>query len=67
MHFARVLRTAGMPVGTDRMQLALQALQVAGLERRDDFHAVLSPACSTASSTASCSTRPSRCSGATPT
>jgi uncharacterized protein len=42
MHFARVLRVAGMPVGTDRVQLALQALQVAGLEQRVDFHAALS-------------------------
>lgn len=42
MHFARVLRSAGMPVGSDRVQLALQALQVAGLESRTDFHAVLS-------------------------
>ena len=42
MHFARVLRAAGMPVGSDRVQLSLQALQVAGLERRDDFHAALS-------------------------
>jgi hypothetical protein len=42
MHFARVLRAAGMPVGSDRVQTALQALQVAGLARRDDFHAVLS-------------------------
>ena len=42
MHFARVLRAAGMPVGTDRIQLALQALEVAGLESRRDFHAVLS-------------------------
>jgi uncharacterized protein with von Willebrand factor type A (vWA) domain len=42
MHFARVLRAAGMPVGTDRVQLALQALQVAGFERKRDFHAVLS-------------------------
>ncbi|MEO7243944.1 MAG: VWA domain-containing protein [Rubrivivax sp.] len=41
MHFARVLRTAGMPVGTDRVQLALNALQVAGLESRTDFYAVL--------------------------
>lgn len=41
MHFARVLRAAGMPVGSDRVQTALQALQVAGLARRDDFHAVL--------------------------
>ena len=42
MHFARVLRTAGMTVGTDRVMLSLQALQVAGLESRTDFHAVLS-------------------------
>ncbi len=41
MHFARVLRHAGMPVGSDRTQAALQALQVAGLEQREDFHAVL--------------------------
>lgn len=41
MHFARVLRTAGMPVGTDRIQLALAALQVAGFESRRDFHATL--------------------------
>ncbi|WP_088280627.1 VWA domain-containing protein [Ideonella sp. A 288] len=41
MHFARVLRSAGMPVGTDRVQLALQALQVAGLESKREFHAVL--------------------------
>ena len=42
VHFARVLRTAGMPVGTDRVQTALAALQVAGLESKRDFHAVLS-------------------------
>jgi uncharacterized protein with von Willebrand factor type A (vWA) domain len=41
VHFARVLRTAGMPVGTDRMLLALDALQVAGIAARADFHAVL--------------------------
>ena len=41
MHFARVLRGAGMPVGTDRVQLALQALQVAGLQSRAEFHAAL--------------------------
>jgi uncharacterized protein len=41
MHFARVLRDAGLPVGTDRVQLALQALQAAGITRRDDFHDVL--------------------------
>jgi len=41
MHFARVLRSAGMPVGSDRVITALQALQVAGLASRQDFHAVL--------------------------
>lgn len=41
MHFGRVLRTAGVPVGTDRIQLALQALQVAGLQSRADFRATL--------------------------
>jgi uncharacterized protein len=42
MHFGRVLRHAGLPVGTDRVQLALQALQEAGLHSRREFHAVLS-------------------------
>src|SRR5262249_25124993 len=41
MHFARVLRSAGMRVGTDRVLLALQALGVAGLESRADFRATL--------------------------
>ena len=41
MHFARVLRDAGMPVGTDRVALSLQALQIAGLESRHDLHAAL--------------------------
>ncbi|MFN5164196.1 MAG: vWA domain-containing protein [Pseudomonadota bacterium] len=41
MHFARVLRTAGMPVGTDRVLLSLEALQVAGLGSRRELHDVL--------------------------
>jgi uncharacterized protein len=41
MHFARVLRAAGLPVGSDRLHAALSALQVAGLASRTDFHAVL--------------------------
>ncbi|MGE5339336.1 MAG: vWA domain-containing protein [Gemmatimonadota bacterium] len=41
VHFARVLRAAGVPVGTDRVLLALQALRVAGIESRQDFHATL--------------------------
>ncbi len=42
MHFARVLRAAGMAVASDRVHTALAALQVAGLESKRDFHAVLS-------------------------
>lgn len=41
VHFARVLRAAGLPVATDRVLLALAALKVAGIESRADFHAVL--------------------------
>ena len=42
MHFARVLRSAGLAVGADRVHTALAALQVAGLASKADFHAVLS-------------------------
>jgi uncharacterized protein with von Willebrand factor type A (vWA) domain len=42
MHFARVLRSAGMAVGTDRVELTLQALKLAGFDSKRDFHAVLS-------------------------
>ena len=38
MHFARVLRGAGIPVGPDRVIDALRAIEVAGIERRDDFY-----------------------------
>ncbi len=41
MHFGRVLRRAGLPVGTDRIELALYALPVAGLGSRQDFQATL--------------------------
>lgn len=41
MHFARVLREAGMAVGAERVHLALQALRVAGLASRADFKATL--------------------------
>ncbi|MFO1196658.1 MAG: VWA domain-containing protein [Burkholderiaceae bacterium] len=41
VHFARVLRAAGIPAGTDRVVLALRALGIAGLESRDDFREVL--------------------------
>ncbi|HYL04323.1 MAG TPA: VWA domain-containing protein [Steroidobacteraceae bacterium] len=41
LHFARVLRRAGLPVGTDRPLLALRALELAGLGSRADLYAVL--------------------------
>ena len=41
LHFARVLRAAGLPVGTDRVLLALNALRVAGIASQADLHATL--------------------------
>lgn len=41
LHFARVLRDAGLPVGTDRIQLSLQALAAGALQSRRDFKAAL--------------------------
>jgi uncharacterized protein with von Willebrand factor type A (vWA) domain len=41
VHFARVLRKAGLPVGTDRAVLALQALELAGVAGRAELHDVL--------------------------
>jgi len=38
MHFARVLRGAGLPVGPDRVIDALRALEIAGVAHRDDFY-----------------------------
>ena len=42
VHFARVLRTAGMPIGPDRVLAAMAAIEQVGLNRRDDVHAALS-------------------------
>jgi uncharacterized protein with von Willebrand factor type A (vWA) domain len=41
MHFARVLRDAGMSVGTDRVLLSLEALCVAGIRSRADLRSAL--------------------------
>ncbi|TSA11275.1 MAG: VWA domain-containing protein [Betaproteobacteria bacterium] len=38
MHFARVLRAAGLPIGPDRVVDALRALDTTGIERREDFY-----------------------------
>lgn len=37
-HFARALRKAGVPVGPDRVLDGLRALQLAGVENRQDFY-----------------------------
>ncbi len=38
MHFARVLRAAGLPIGPERVLDALRAIEAAGIERREDFY-----------------------------
>jgi len=42
VHFARVLRRAGLQVGPDRVLAGIAAVEVIGLGRRDDVHAALS-------------------------
>ncbi len=38
MHFARVLRAAGLPIGPGKVIDAIQAVKSTGLGRRDDFY-----------------------------
>jgi len=38
VHFARALRKAGVPVGPDRVMDGLRALELAGVENREDFY-----------------------------
>lgn len=42
VHFTRVLRDAGLPVGTERTLAALRALEIIGLDSREQVHAALS-------------------------
>jgi len=42
VHFARILRGAGLTVGPDRVLHAMAAVEAVGLQRRDDVHAALS-------------------------
>jgi hypothetical protein len=42
VHFVRVLRATGLPVGPARTLVALQAVDAVGLANRDDFRAALS-------------------------
>src|ERR1700686_4568408 len=41
MHFARVLRAAGLPVGPAKVIVALDAVEAVGVENREDFRAAL--------------------------
>jgi uncharacterized protein len=41
MHFARVLRAAGLPVGPAKVIAALDAVDAVGIENREDFRAAL--------------------------
>ena len=42
MHFARVLRATGIPIGTDKVMDAVRVLPATGLAARADWHATLS-------------------------
>ena len=42
VHFSRILRTAGLQVGPDRVLAAIAAVEAVGLDRRSDVHAALS-------------------------
>ncbi|MGE5616948.1 MAG: vWA domain-containing protein [Bacillota bacterium] len=42
LHFARILRAAGISIGSDKVMDAVRMLPAAGLERRGDCHATLS-------------------------
>ena len=38
VHFARTLRTAGLRVGPGQILRAIEAVEAAGLKKRDDFY-----------------------------
>ena len=42
MHFARLLRAAGLRIGPDRVVDCVNALQIAGAQRRDDWYWTMS-------------------------
>jgi uncharacterized protein with von Willebrand factor type A (vWA) domain len=41
LHFARVLRATGIPIGSDKVMDAVRVMPRAGLSRRGDWHATL--------------------------
>ena len=42
VHFSRILRSAGLAIGPDRVLAAMAAVGAVGVDRRDDVHAALS-------------------------
>src|SRR5438046_2765683 len=42
MHFARLLRAAGLRIGSDRVIDCVRALEIAGAQRRDDWYWTMS-------------------------
>jgi len=42
MHFARLLRAAGLRIGSDRVNDCVRALEIAGAQRRDDWYWTMS-------------------------
>ena len=41
LHFARVLRATGIPIGSDKVTDAVRVLPASGLAHRRDWHATL--------------------------
>jgi uncharacterized protein with von Willebrand factor type A (vWA) domain len=42
LHFARILRATGIPIGTDKVMDAVRIMPASGLQQRADWHATLS-------------------------
>jgi uncharacterized protein with von Willebrand factor type A (vWA) domain len=66
LHFARVLRAAGLPIGPAKVVVALNAVEAVGVGNRDDFRAALESVLIERHEHRCCSTRRSTCSGAIP-
>jgi len=45
VHFARALRAAGLPVGTDRAMAAVEAVEAGGVAAREDVYHTLAACC----------------------
>ena len=65
VHFARTLRTAGLRVGPGQILRAIEAVEAAGLQKRDDFYWTLHSVFVNRRDSARSSTRHSTSIGAT--